>query len=254
MNVLPNKTPTNISLSTNISTSSKVSCLLVIIYVVSVLTIDILGSCGIKKPIDFGLLKMPFLNIISETLETKHFVFFRIFSHFDVFKFLFWLVIPIFIFRRYIDLKWFTISKLGQSDLIILLLIILICLLSLSAIFIFPSLKNYYSTVGFLPPQAKIIFIVQQLFWLCSWLPAWEFLNRHLLLRMSENLWRGKGWFLVPIVETLYHLIKPLPEAIGMFIFSLVATRYTAKRENNIPAFLCHLVIELGLIGILVLF
>ncbi len=254
MKILQNNTPINISSSTNISTSSKVSYLLIILYVVSVLTIDLLISCGIMKPIDFVLLKMPFQNIISETLETKHFVLFRILSHFDVLKFLFWLVIPAFIFRKYIDLKWFTISKLGQSDLIILILIILICLLSLSAIFIFPSLKNYYSTVGFLPPQAKIIFIAQQLFWLSSWLPAWEFLNRHLLLRTGENLWRGKGWLLVPIVETLYHLIKPIPEAIGMFIFSLVATLYTANKENNIPAFLCHLVIELGLIGILVLF
>ncbi|MCX8064079.1 MAG: hypothetical protein N3G21_02785 [Candidatus Hydrogenedentes bacterium] len=222
-------------------------------YIIFVLTLDFLISMEVEIPLNFTVLRISISDVFYKMGNVRYSAHFNCLSHFDILKFLTWFMIPLLLFQKRIDLKWLSIAKLGKPDLCILMVFSAVCILSLGMIFILPSLRNYYSGLGALPKEAKIIFFLQQVFWIISWLPGWELLNRHLLLKESEALYPDKGWLLVPAVETLYHLSKPIPEAVGMFIFSILATFYTKKRRNNIPAFMCHLAIEIGLITLLLI-
>ena len=50
---------------------------------------------------------------------------------------------------------------------------------------------------------------------------------------------------MVPLCETIYHLQKPLLEAGGMAVFSLLLTWWTMKRRNMLLPFVAHLYIEI---------
>lgn len=232
--------------------SSKLFSFLIILYTISFLAIDFLISIDAKIFSNLTFLKMPPTEIFYGLVENEHSSYLKYFSNFDTLKFLTWLILPLCLFHKKVDSKWFTIKNLSKLDLWLTIAFSIVCILSLGGIIILPSLSSYYPGMGHLPLGIRLTFFIQQIFWLISWLPGWEFLNRHLLLRASEDLCKDKGWIIVPIVETLYHLSKPLPEIFGMLIFSILATLYTQRRKNNIPPFLCHLIIELGLVTLLV--
>jgi hypothetical protein len=84
-----------------------------------------------------------------------------------------------------------------------------------------------------------------QLVWVLSWLPGYEFLHRHVLLKRFAPLAGGRGWLLVPALEFIFHLQKPLLEAAGAAAFGLIATWWTKKTDNGGVAFLMHFWIEL---------
>lgn len=237
-------------------TETKTSSLLpiiIIIYSISVLYIDLLITFNTHFFFSWGILNFRLSEVLFKLPTLKHYTFITVFDNFDLYKFIFWLILPFILFNKFIDFKWFSIKNWQKHDYIVFLSFCLLCLFSLIFVILSPTLRMFYPGTGDIPTSQKIQFFLQQFFWIISWLPGWEFLNRHLLLRACRQLSRGSGWFFVPIVETLYHIFKPMLEIFGMFIFSIVACIWSQKRENNLMAFFCHSIIEIGLIFLLLI-
>ena len=70
-------------------------------------------------------------------------------------------------------------------------------------------------------------------------------MHRYFLLRPVMHRFPRYGWLIVPLCETIYHLQKPLLEAGGMAVFSLLLTWWTMKRRNMLLPFIAHLYIEI---------
>ena len=119
---------------------------------------------------------------------------------------------------------------------------------AIAAIPLFPSLVGQYGEMGLGAAGAKWAFVRRNLLWTASWLAGWEFLHRYVLVRKVHERWPRYGWLLVPLVEVVYHLQKPFVEAVGMGVFSILATQWTLRRRNVLLPFLAHLAIELGLL------
>jgi len=238
----------------NNDTSSETSLLvpiIIIIYSTSVLYIDLLITFNTHFLFSWGILNFTLSDVLYKFPLLKHYAFITVFDNFDLYKFIFWLILPFVLFNKFIDFQWFSLKYWQKQDYLIFLFFCLLCLFSLVFVILSPTLRMFYPGTGTIPISQKIQFFLQQFFWIISWLPGWEFLNRHLLLRACRQLSKGSGWFFVTIVETLYHIFKPMLEIFGMFIFSIVACLWSQKRENNLMAFFCHFIIEIGLIFIL---
>ncbi len=226
---------------------------IIIIYSISVLFIDLLISFNANFIIHWGVFKLNLTDLLLKIPILKNFSFVTLFEYFDLYKFLFWLIIPFILFNKFIDFKWWSIKRWQKRDYILFSFFFLICFSSLIFVILSPTLQKYYPGMSTLPPKQKILISFQQIFWIISWLPGWEFLNRHLLLRACGQFSKRYGWFLVTVVETLYHISKALLEILGMFIFSFIACIWSQRKEDNLMAFLCHLIIEIGLIFILMI-
>jgi len=117
---------------------------------------------------------------------------------------------------------------------------------------VFPSLKQQYPGLSHLPLQERFLHGLVALSWTTSWLIGWEFLHRYVLLRAVTQNFPRFGWLLVPLCETVYHLQKPLLEAGGMAVFSILLTWWSLKRRNLLLPFIAHLFVEVFLIAALV--
>jgi hypothetical protein len=224
---------------------------LIIIYTIAVFIIDLLATFDIHFIFNWGILNIDLSHLLNKIPVFKNSLFSFLFIEFDLRKFFLWLILPIIIFNKAVDFYWFSFKSWEKKDFFILLVLTLLCVSSLIFVILSPTLSSYYSGLKELPSKQKVIIFFQQILWIISWLPGWEFLNRHLLLRACRRLHKKYTWFLVPIVETAYHIPKPFLEMLGMSIFSLFACLWTLRKKNNLMAFLCHLFIELGLVILL---
>jgi len=227
---------------------------LVVVYVAAVLGIDALAASGLDWPFDWGMFDWrprdvyafgQWAGLPKETFDWLNHV--RL-QGFWVFKFVFWLLAPGLVCLFTMDWQYFTFRRWKTWDYALLLAA---CALGAAAVFLIPlipGLADYY------PQMARQMNLADKLaafggygLMLVSWLPGWEFLHRYVLVRAVHNAWPRYGWLLVPLSEGLYHLTKHWAEALGMVLFSVLATRWTIARRNMLLPFLVHLVIELTL-------
>lgn len=206
-----------------------------------------------KFVLAFGYILMVLtLDLLALNFPSWSFLSIRLDNGFDVSKFITWFLGPV-LFSLAIHKKP-TISyrPWHQSDFIILLGIAAVGILSMLLIPQIPSLNNVYQNQAHLSSQQKFQFIKINLWWITSWAFGWEIMFRYFLLNsMKEKNLKHALW-LLPMIEALYHLQKPLPEIFGMFFFSLALTFWAIKRRNFLAPLLGHLIIELVLITYLI--
>lgn len=168
-------------------------------------------------------------------------------SSFNVYKFVFWFVIPVLWCWRGMDWKAWNKERWTKLERRLLKVSIVILPLSMFLIPYIPGINQYYHGMnrgGGIDWAAAFLMLL----WTLAWLPGWEFMHRYLLLGAVHKKWPNWGWLLVPISEFVYHLQKPPMEAVLMFAFGLVLTWYAVKRENFRFPFFMHLIVELSLI------
>jgi membrane protease YdiL (CAAX protease family) len=110
-----------------------------------------------------------------------------------------------------------------------------------------PFVVPYFASLREAYPTQPGWQIAPQLIWVASWLVGWEFLHRYALLRAVERAWPRWGWLWVPASEFIFHLQKPLLEALGMLAFSLLATTWARRRRSILLPLAVHFAIEAGL-------
>lgn len=172
-------------------------------------------------------------------------------SGFDLYKCVFWLVIPFALSWRGMDWHAFTFRRWTRRDIVFLCALTALGLAALALVPHIPQLNAMYADQSHRSPEVKRALIQHYLVWDLSWLPGWEFLHRYFLLRAVAARWPKYGWLLVPLSEGLYHLPKSYVEAGGMVIFSLLATRWALQRRNIVIPFVAHAAIEVGLLFVL---
>lgn len=191
--------------------------------------------------------------IVAHTLDTFWTTWlgrrWRLGNGFDMCQFLLWLVIPLALTRGRLDWGCFGFRRWRPYDWLILAVLVVGGALCVAAVHWIPSLRGVYPTLRHLPSVVKRAYLFSTLTWTASWLIGWEFLHRYLLLRHMAARWPRYGWLAVPIVEGVYHLQKPLPEACAMTIFSLLATPWALQRRNVLLPFLAHLAVEIELLA-----
>jgi Type II CAAX prenyl endopeptidase Rce1-like len=206
-------------------------------YVAVVLTVDTLAARGARFVVDWRVLHWQARN------------------GFDLFKFTTWLVIPAIwlLLSGRVDWGYLGFRRWRRVDWVLLAVAAVGGLLAVMAIPLFPSLRGTYGGMAQAPHEAKLAWLLFNVAWLVSWLPGWELLHRGLLLSYVDGRLSRYGWVLVPLAEGVYHLQKSIPEALGMVLFSVIATRWAMARRNLVLPFLAHLAVELALIAYLLL-
>ena len=209
--------------------------LLVAGYVALVLGIDVLASQDVRFPFAWRVL-----------------LHFRP-GGFDVYKFVAWFVIPFLACLPHLDKHAFTFKRWERKDAYILAGLVAVGAVAVVVIPFIPGVSQLYRGYGHLSAAEKQDVAFWYLSWTASWLVGWEFLHRYLLLRSWDRWLPRVGWLIVPISEGVYHLQKPLIEALGMAALSVVLTLWARKRNNVLLPFLVHLAIELELLAFLLL-
>lgn len=222
----------------------------VVLYVIVVLGIDALAALQVSWPFDWTVFQWRpddcwRLLSLDPPLWTRT----SALRSFDLFKFLFWLVVPFCCCLRRMEWSWFSIRTWKRSDWILLAVFLAGGAVAVLSIRYIPSLRRAYPGMSHLPWAVRGTRGLTALVWTASWLVGWEFLHRYVLLRTASARFPRVGWLLVPLSEVLYHLQKPLLEAAGMGLFSLVLTWWSLKRKNVLLPFLIHLYIEVLLIA-----
>ncbi len=169
----------------------------------------------------------------------------------DLFKLTAWLIIPLLYSLRTLDLGAFGVRRWSKIDIVILAVVALGGVVAMAVVHVTPSLRAVYPGWGHMPDAVRTQLAMHQLIWTLSWLTGWEFIHRYVLLRAADQAFPRRGWLLVPLVETLYHLQKPPLEALGMGVFGLILTAWARKRRNVALPFLAHSIIECELIAYL---
>jgi membrane protease YdiL (CAAX protease family) len=197
-------------------------------YVAVVLCVDTLAALRVRVPIDWT------------------FFVWRAgpWRSFDVFKFVFWFLIPSCIALRRIDWGAFGIARWKRWDYGLLAGMVLVGAASFIVIPLIPDLNQYYQSASGMDTGRRVQGIARYLIWTLSWLTGWEFMHRYWLPRYLVPKWPRFGWLLIPIFETIYHLQKPWSEAILVAVFSFVATPLAIHRKNVLLPFLAHFIIE----------
>lgn len=172
-----------------------------------------------------------------------------LFAQFDVFKFVFWFLVPLALCGRRVDLAAFTLRRWRKPDKYIFAAACVLGFLAVCLVPYIPGLREAYGAGGSLgmPFGDKLYAAMRQFIWVISWLVGWEFMHRYFLLEAVRPRWPRFGWLLAPAFEFLYHLQKFWLEALGMFLFSLLASIYVIRRNNVSLPFLAHLLIEIAL-------
>ncbi|HIJ64413.1 MAG TPA: CPBP family intramembrane metalloprotease [Candidatus Hydrogenedentes bacterium] len=191
--------------------------------------------------------------VLVHVLDTFQVLSWRLSFGFDGFKFVAWLVLPLLfmMMRGQMDWRFFSFRRWRKGDWGLLVAMLGLGALVMAVVTLVPSLRQTYSSMNRLATAAKI----QQAFlgpyglvYMGSWLIGWEFIHRYALLRQLENVWPRYGWLIIPVIEGIYHLQKPLAEAAGMVAFSLVFTLWALKRHNTLLPLLAHAIIEIELL------
>lgn len=208
--------------------------LAILAYVALVLGVDALVYLNIRWPFDWQL-------------------FSWIWGDVDLFKLIFWLLIPLAASWRALDWGWFGLARWRVADVILLMTIAGLGFLILLSVPLFPELRDGYTGVGGLSAGVKREFVIGVSIYTLVWLPAFEFLLRYVMLRAVAAQWPRFGWWLVPLAEGLYHLQKTLPEVVIATLFSIVLTYWVLKRRNGLMALIAHLVIEIELIALMLI-
>ena len=203
---------------------------LVLAYVAVVHSVDTLAHHHVRWIIDWGVFRW----------QTNW--------GFDLFEFLVWLVIPLAYSIRHLNWGWFGLARWKRVDWAVLAAAVAVGLGAVLLIPLFPALREQYPSFSGLSAERKWQMASFSLCWTASWLVGWEFIHRYAVLRKVDVRWPRYGWLLVPCIEGLYHLQKPLLEAAGMMLFSLAATQWARRRRNLLLPFLAHAFIEVGLL------
>lgn len=208
--------------------------LLVLAYVALVLGVDALAYLEVQWIINWEMFRWVWGDV-------------------EVFKLIFWLFIPLAFCWRNFDRGWYGLQRWGTPDVILLITLAGLGGLLLMTIPLFPELRDGYTGVGELSYSVKREFVIGLAIWNLSWLPAWEFLMRYVMLRSVASQWPRYGWCLVPIAEGLYHLQKTMPEMIAAMAFSAVLTYWAVKRRNGLLPLVAHLIIEIELVVLMLM-
>ncbi len=208
--------------------------LLVFSYVALVLGVDALAYLEVQWLIDWRLFRWVWGDV-------------------EVFKLVFWLFIPLAFCWKNLDRGWFGLARWQAADFILLLALSALGVLVLMLVPLFPELREGYTGVGGLSPEIKREFVIGLAIWNLSWLPAWEFLLRYVLLRTATAQWPRLGWWLVPVAEGLYHLQKTMPEMLAAIAFSAVLSYWAFVRRNGLLPLVAHLIIEIELVALMLL-
>lgn len=166
---------------------------------------------------------------------------------FDVFKFVFWFVVPVALCGRRLDLKAFSTARWRKFDWYLAGIGVVLALLAVFAVPLIPSLRAYYAAPIGLSTETKLLEFARSLVWTLSWLPGWEFMHRYFLLRPVAAQWPRYGWVIPAVFEWAYHLPKAIIEGLAMAGFSLLASQYILRRRNVALPFYIHLIIEVAL-------
>ncbi|MBW2603105.1 MAG: hypothetical protein JRE28_02160 [Deltaproteobacteria bacterium] len=167
------------------------------------------------------------------------------------FRLVFWFAIPAVLFllsvflakNRSEILHWLDMRAIGRKEWYAASALMLCLVLVIAVIPMVPSLADYYK-------PGRLNF-GRRFFWLLAWFPGWELMHRCLLAYHIPRSLPKYSWLLIPLFEGLYHFNKPLPEMLGMFVWSGVLTSWTIHRKNACLAILAHLVLECLLIAYL---
>lgn len=216
----------------------------VITYVAAVLTLDTLADHAVSWPFDWSLFHwQPVAWMQSAWL-----------NRIDLFKLIFWLVIPFLFSLRTMEWSWLSPRGWKRNDWFLLGGLLIVGGIAIVCVKFIPTLHAIYPGMSHYPLETRLVYSISYLLWIASWLPGWEFMHRYFLLRVAMKRLPNYGWLLIPIFETVYHLQKPLLEAGGMAVFSLLLTWWCVKRRNLLLPFFAHLYIEVALLLALVFF
>lgn len=225
----------------------------VLAYVAIVLAVDTLAAQGARWPIRWSTFQWS-APLCAAHLPEPFAGWCRndLLAYADLFKLAFWLVVPFLFCVWRMDWGWFGVTRWKKVDLILMAVFLILCVGAVFLVPYLPGVREYYvGGGGWRGAHMDWSHFFGGLVLTGSWLLGWEFLHRYVLLRNTDGAWPRWGWLLVPLSETLYHLQKPLFEAGGMGLFSLVATFWTRRRKNMLAAFLAHLAVEVTLLAFL---
>ena len=224
----------------------------VLIYVTVVLGVDTLATQGGDWPINWRVFSWYGPEIYQALtwagLPGPDVLLHPVLSGFNYFRFLAWFLVPFLCCLRGFDWGWLGWKRWRKIDLALLGGIVLVGAVIMGLLPYLPGVRDIYPTYGSRYDSFPWEILQNRLLWVVSWLLGWEFLHRYLLLRAVDRRWKRLGWLLVPLFEGAYHLQKPLIEAFGMVVFSLLLTQWARKRRNLLLPFLAHLIIEIELI------
>jgi hypothetical protein len=230
----------------------------VIIYIVLVLGIDTLAAQRAHWPFPWSRLQWHLSTTFPSLRGTA-------WAGFDVFKSVFWLIIPFCVSLWRMDWRYLLARRWDRWDVALVGGLTVFGMVAMYVIPHIPALQAIYPSLGHLSAEQKWGYVQRAMVWNASWLIGWEFLHRYVLLRavQREELTGRWGlpdgklsqwyWLAVPLSETLYHLQKPGLEALGMGIFSVILTLWCLSRKKWLVACLVHLIIEVELVAFMTL-
>lgn len=230
--------------------------MLAIAYVAAVLLVDTLASQGVIWIVDwhqFDWKPTHAYSWLAGFLPAEYLQAFAWLRHgdlqdFEVFKFVFWLLIPLLVCLPWMDWRWLGVRQWRGGDWAMVFGLALAGMLAMLLIPEVPALRQRYPAMSMLPLDFKLEYLSSKLLWIVSWLIGWEFLHRYVLLRAGMRLWPGPGWLIVPLSEGVYHLQKPLLEAAGMVVLSVILTQWAMRRGSLTLPLLVHFIIEIELL------
>ena len=249
-NTLTTDTDKDIDRAQRLSTGLMIAA---VAYVFVALAVDTLAVYDIQWPLKWSVFQWrpeSFWRVLGAT--PPDWMRLSPINRFDLFKFMFWFVIPFAVCLRGMEWRWFSPRDWKRNDWLLLGAMVVLGSLAVASIPFIPALRNAYPGMSHLPADMRWTSLFAYLLWTASWLPGWEFMHRYFLLRVVIHRFPRYGWLLIPVSETLYHLQKPLLEAGGMAVFSLLLTFWAVKRRNLLLPFIAHLYIETLLLVALV--
>jgi hypothetical protein len=198
---------------------------LALLYVVTVLIVDTGAALAWPGPFDWTIFRW------------------RI-GAFDLFKFIFWFLVPVILSVKNFDWGYYGVRNWQRKDVLAFLVLVA---LGSGAVWLIPRvpvLRSYYLTD---PKGGSWTVLASVAIWNLSWLPGWEFLHRYFLLRRFNTISTKLAVGVVALCEAGYHLQKPWPEMVGMFLLSIVLSTWATRRKNGLLPLLVHVYIEVAL-------
>ncbi|MCK5862983.1 MAG: hypothetical protein KAH38_10885 [Candidatus Hydrogenedentes bacterium] len=223
--------------------------IIVITYVALILGADTLAAYKVSWPFNWSILHCR-LIFLWQFLDQSPPDWAKsvLLNRLDLFKLLFWFILPFLISLRTMKWSWFSPHKWKRNDWLFLGGLLVMESIAILSIKFIPTLHASYPGLSYLPVETRLTYSIVSLVWVLSWLPGWEFLHRYFLLHSALKHFPRYGWLLIPLSETLYHLQKDPIEAGGMALFSVLLTWWSVKRHNMLLPFLAHLYVEIALI------